>query len=120
MTELSDLIRARAKDTAENALDPQACAKAVLAVLDMHSPYRIFNECGHEHDPVEPGLYYIDEVGLVCEDGYAFAICAHCCASDDGQTEQCASYHVDPNLCYPCREIRAIAEQLGLIAEAGP
>jgi hypothetical protein len=38
VTDLATKIRQRAEDWVENILDPQAAAKAVLAVLERHKP----------------------------------------------------------------------------------
>lgn len=119
VSELHDLIRT---ELVLSDLGGVLC-NAVRAVLDMHAPFRIYDECGHDHTRTETGflpegVVEIDVVGLVCETGVEYVICAHCCAADgDGQTEECVSGHDHDGFCHPCPTVRVIAEKLGLIAE---
>lgn len=88
----------------------------------LHAPYRIYDECGHEHtdEDFEAGLC-VDaaEVGYVCDEGLLYIICRECCCDYDGfnywQTESCVNGHEDhtrligPGLC----ATRALLADLG-------
>lgn len=82
-----------------DTLAPEAIA-ALRDVLDLHAPRRIYTECDceppHTYEDVEVGhALEVDDVGLVCEDGFMYPICRECCTDEDGhhQTEECANYH---------------------------
>lgn len=85
-------------------------AAHIQAVVDLHKPMRIYGECGHTHQPGDPGTLEVDDVGLVCEDGYEYTICLECCADGSAQTEDCATNHphLDEGPCYPCPTRRAL------------
>ena len=88
-------------DPWENALDmltPSAQVAAlelkVVRVLELHSPYKIYDECGHEHEETDKGVTNVIEIGPVCKDGYMYTICRHCCTDAMGdQTEECVGEH---------------------------
>lgn len=94
---------------------------ALRAVLELHQPRRIYDECGHEHteeDRKASRAVAIDEVGYVCKDGYQYSICRSCCMDSDNdyQTEDCATYH-DHGAGKPtCPTEVAIASALGLVS----
>ena len=72
-------------------------ANATIArVAAIHRPYGIYEECGHDHEPDEPGVTEVDDVGLVCAEGKLYDICGSCCAHDfeGGQNLECAENHV--------------------------
>lgn len=121
VADLHDQIREvlGARASSSKFLRHSQASSAISAALDLHSPMRVFDECGHAHQVDDPGVHEVDEIGLVCEEAYSFTICRHCCAWENGQTEACASNH---NLtdCYPCQTIQVIAEQLGVVDEADP
>ncbi len=83
--------------------------RRIQKVRDLHSPMRIYDECSHAHDVnddggLPDGVRLVENVGLVCEDGFMYEICRECC-TDGGeyQTEQCAEHpHEGPAACYPC------------------
>ncbi len=94
-------------------------ASTIRAVLDLHPERRIYDACGHDH-PLNPdhtlpaGLVCVDEVGVVCQDGYEYSACRYCCCDADGNvTEECATEHEGG--CWPCAHHRAIADALGLL-----
>lgn len=79
--------------------------------LELHSEYRIYEECGHDHaeddDVVE---MVVDDLGPVCQDGYLSSICRTCCAGGgEGQTSGCVDAHDGP--CWPCATRRALDGQ---------
>lgn len=81
-------------------------------VLDLHREHRIYERCGHTHQPGEPNVLDVDEVGYVCEDGYIYSICWCCCTGETGfQSESCASDHEG---CWPCATVEAVAAGLGI------
>jgi len=72
-------------------------AQATIArVAAIHRPYGIYEECGHDHEPDEPGVTEVDDVGLVCAEGKLYDICGSCCAHDfeGGQNLECAENHM--------------------------
>lgn len=79
--------------------DVHRLIKAVRAGLAEHQAFGIYDECGHDHEDSEPGsgdLIRVDEVGLVCADGFQYRICKACCTSGPPnwyQTEECVSSH---------------------------
>ncbi len=83
---------------------------AVEAVLALHSEFRIYDECGHEHsqEEVDAGTAVnCDGADFVtCRDGYAYSVCRACCTDGWSQTEECASHH--DHDCWPCPTYRAI------------
>lgn len=78
---------------------------------DVHGEIRIYKPCGHQHTPDDAGVSDIDDVGLVCVDGYEYSICHVCCTNGDGQGEECADGHTD---CWPCRPLRSLAHRLSV------
>lgn len=78
------------------ALEREAKAlKALRAVLVLHSPYTIYTECDHVHDPdvEDDGAVDIPDVGRTC--AKLHDICAHCCTDAAGeQSEECACEHM--------------------------
>jgi hypothetical protein len=96
---------------------PKAFA-ALRTVLDRHSEFKIYDECGHHHrysaeGVVTDGVVAVENVGLTCEDGYEYSICRECCtaSSQEYQTEGCASAH-DHNGCWPCTTVEDITKAL--------
>lgn len=79
------------------------------AGLALHTEFKIYEECGHEHtdDDVDAGrAFAVEEVGYVCADGYLYSICKRCCTDDTGiQGEACAN-HERP--CWPCATVAAL------------
>jgi hypothetical protein len=60
----------------------------------LHRPHSIYEECGHDHTPIEAGVFEVEDVGLVCKEGWLYDICRACCCDAVGeQTEQCADAH---------------------------
>jgi hypothetical protein len=72
-------------------------AELITELRELHRPFGIYDECGHDHteEQLEAGdCLEIDEVGLTCEDGLMYQVCEHCCIKEwFGQTEDCASDH---------------------------
>jgi hypothetical protein len=113
MSDLTQQIRDRCDDPVDCVLSPQPYADAVRAVLELHTPKRIYDECGHVHTPEEPGISEVNEIGLVCDDGYMYTVCGGCCSSHGYQSENCADSH-DHTVCWPCLNVQAIADKLGI------
>jgi hypothetical protein len=72
-------------------------------VREIHTPWGIYTECGHEHTEAEleaegSTVREIDLVGLVCEEGLMYRVCRACCVepgwSEGFQTETCATKHL--------------------------
>lgn len=115
---LADQIRARLDDPIDVALNGTPYVEAIRATIDLHREHRIYERCGHTHQPGEPGVRDVDEVGFVCEDGYAYSICWGCCTGETGfQSEVCASDHEG---CWPCKSVKVIAASLGITKDIQP
>lgn len=86
---------------------------ALRAVLDLHRPFTIWDECDctpeqkdDEHTHTE-----VDEVGRTCNRLYI--VCKECCTGPYGQMEHCADGHDHTlNPVDRCPTVRAIEEAL--------
>ena len=81
---------------------------ALRAVVELHQPFGIYDECGHQHDEGEPGVIEVDAVGLTCEEGRIQTVCRGC-DTEDGEVDEDTS---DGD--WPCPTLRVIAERLGV------
>jgi hypothetical protein len=83
--------------------EKEATARMAKAIADLHRPFGIYRECGHDHDCDEPGVVDVVDVGLVCADGLLYTVCFEC-HTDDGEarenTDECK---------YPCATLDAIS-----------
>ena len=71
-----------------------ALEQEVAAVRELHSPFKIYEPCSHEHEETDEGVVNAIEIGPVCEDGFMYTICRHCCTDGNSdQTEKCVSEH---------------------------
>lgn len=75
-----------------------ATSRALLRLIEWHKPFRIFKECGHDHEPDEEGVMPVgvedvQDVGFTCRDGYMYSICWACCCDGYGQPEHCVDGH---------------------------
>lgn len=121
MTDLSDVIRAEllrgywmlSRQTSSAA---EKGARVVEALLDLHQPFKVHGDCGHDHGSGQDGVTERFDGLLVCDAADTTTVCIHCCTADFGQTDACASSH-EHDSSGPCKTVRAIAEQLGLLAE---
>lgn len=86
------------------------------SVLGTHRPFHIYEPCRHAHklndDGTVPfGLCDVDEVGLVCGEGYLYTVCRECCTQPNSrpcfQSVECAEDH-DNEACYPCTTLREL------------
>lgn len=90
----------------------------IAAVLDIHRPWKIYDDCGHRHqDPDEPGVIDVEDVGYTCAAGLMYSICRSCCTSGEYQTEDCATYHAHGEDQSICETVAALAEKLGANVE---
>lgn len=65
---------------------------AIERVRALHEPFKIYGDCGHDHDEDEPGVAYVEEIGWTCE--FLYEICYECCAGHRGeQSEECCDEH---------------------------
>ena len=93
--------------------DVRTLVAALQAVLDLHRPFTIWDECdctpeqkGDEATHVE-----VDEVGRTCNRLYI--VCEECCTGPYGQMEHCADDHDHTlNPVDRCPTVRAIEEAL--------
>jgi hypothetical protein len=82
-------------------------------LIEIHTPYGIYDICDHEHTDDEAGfglVFEVDEVGITCKEGLMYWVCTICCNDDGGwQTENCASSHThDKNLENICPTIQLV------------
>lgn len=83
-------------------------------IRELHRPFGIYDECGHEH--TEAHLEWGDcldimEVGLTCEDGLMYRVCTHCCVTEGfggGQTEECVTNHQHDKAGPICKTMAAL------------
>jgi hypothetical protein len=80
--------------------------KREAAVRALHKPHSIYEECGHNHDPDDDGVVYVEDVGYSCS--LLYKICDQCCAEGDYQSENCAGYHDHGPDLPICATIRAL------------
>jgi hypothetical protein len=114
--------------TTEGIRFPTSRHRAILAVTELHHPVGIYDDCGHvghhEYGPdgaVPDGLHELQNIGLVCESGRVWTVCAECCCERDDHTQMttvCDVSH-DPGSattqpCWPCPTVRAMAEAMGV------
>ena len=85
---------------------PRAYA-ALRAVLEIHTPWGIYDDCGHDHQSTDgPGVLDIEDVGLTCEEGRVQTVCRHCALTEDEPDENTCEHD------WPCPTVRAVAEKL--------
>lgn len=61
----------------------------------LHRAYGIYTECVHDHEPDDPGVVFVDDIGYTCEKLYD--ICAECCRDGNNQSEACLTHDHGPN-----------------------
>ncbi len=91
---------------------PRAVA-ALDAVLRLHVPMRIYDECDHPHQDGDPDVIDTGEL-LTCEEMYVYSICRECCVENPNwpeQAEWCADKH-DHRRDGHCATVRVITEHL--------
>ena len=89
-----------------------ALVAAVRAVLDLHQPFGIFDECDCEDASLEDGKHkLVEDVGITCDRMYN--VCRECCCDDVYQREDCANYHDHNILGWQCPTVEAITDALG-------
>lgn len=94
-------------------LSHETMRDAIGAVLQVHAPYRLYGDCGHDHDENDLGVIERLDGQLVCDEDRVDLVCLACCTWEFGQTDHCASNH-GTGACYPCPTVRPIAEKLGI------
>lgn len=117
MIDLADLIRT---ELPKHGVGAERLRRVITAVLDTHPPFRVYDDCGHNHDyegngHVPDGVIERLDGTLICEAAHKWTVCLSCCTWEFGVTDECMSNHAHDS-CYPCRTVRVIGEQLGLIA----
>ena len=93
---------------------PVRMADALDAVLALHQPMRIYDECDHAHEEGDPGVVDTGEF-VTCEDEYLYSICRSCCVENPEwpeQAEWCADKH-DHRRDGHCATVAAITDALG-------
>lgn len=78
-------------------------------VREMHSPARIYDDCGHRHSLYEGGEWaFVEGVGMVCQQGWQYTVCRCCCLDSTGhQTEDCVVDHHHDRDSY-CATVNAL------------
>jgi hypothetical protein len=76
----------------------EAAEAAIARVRALHKPFRLYDECGHDHEYGEAGTQYIEDLANVtCEDGFLYEICYECCTQHRGeQSEECLDHDHGP------------------------
>ena len=92
-------IRRAAEEVIAEAVD-SARGQIVAEVLALHAPFKIYDECEHDHtdkEVREGRAVYIEDLGYTCESALMYVICRECCTNGDEddryQTEECNDYH---------------------------
>jgi hypothetical protein len=66
--------------------------RAILKLLDIHRPHKIYDECLHKDGEVHT-LVELDDM-TTCEESLMYEVCHNCCLDSGGyHTEECASGH---------------------------
>lgn len=83
---------------------------AIKAVLEIHTPHKIYDECEHEHGYDDPALIDTGDF-TTCQEAWMYDICRACCTAglDNDQTEDCASDHRHGPVSPICPTVDAIA-----------
>lgn len=68
-------------------------ARLVQGLRNLHVPYGIYTECGHEHTDRDEFALYIEGVGWTCDVGLVEVICQHCCVGEHAQAAVCTDQH---------------------------
>ena len=91
-----------------------ARAEAALdAVIALHRPYGIYDECDCPN-PVEgvDGHVKVEDVGITC--ALMYRVCHECCIDDGYQREECFDCHGHwAGEKYQCPTVEAIKEEPG-------
>lgn len=109
--EIWDDLNATTADR-DRAREIAAALEAETArIRELHSEYRLYDDCGHEHAETDEGVVNVPDVGVVCQDGYMYSVCRECCTNGYGdQTEECASAHDHPGWLCATNDILRAAE----------
>jgi hypothetical protein len=54
-------------------------ARIVQGLKALHTPFDIYEKCGHNHALNDPRAFEIEGLGMVCADGVVDTVCTHCC-----------------------------------------
>lgn len=89
-------------------------ADALDAVVTVHEPHKIYDECEHEHAYDDPAAIDLADF-VTCEEAYQYDICKACCTGgfDNDQTEDCATDHKHGPGKFICPTMAAIGKALG-------
>lgn len=88
-----------------------ALLTAVQAVLDLHRPFRVYDECECTDEQKDDGYHVeVNDIGLTCN--HIYTVCGECCTDDEYVTEAC-SYHDHREGEPICRTVKAIRDALG-------
>ena len=68
----------------------------LAAVMAIHKPFGVYDECGHDHQSGEDGTFEVPDVGTVCAAGPLYRVCTACHTVDGVLTED-----ADEG-CFPC------------------
>jgi hypothetical protein len=89
------------RDSERKTREIEALKARLAAVVAIHKPFGIYDECGHDHQPGDPDTFEIEDVGVVCAAGLLYTICEACHTREGEPIED-----VDA-LSYPCPTLRA-------------
>jgi hypothetical protein len=68
-------------------------ARLIQGLKNLHVPYDVYTECGHQHSEQDSTALYIEPLGWVCTDGLVETICTHCCVGETAQAQVCVDKH---------------------------
>ena len=94
------------------------------AVLDLHRPWRIYDECDHSHGEETPGVVNTGDF-FTCAAAYLYSICQGCCCDDPNwleQSERCVdrhAHHQDQAWCPTVGVMITRLTKLGVLPWAG-
>ena len=90
---MGEMVDRRGKEMEEAKAERDEAHNAIDRAKKLHRPFKVYDECGHEHQETDEGVTDVEDIGFVCEAGLAYTACSHCCTSYGDQTEECATYH---------------------------
>lgn len=79
-------------------------AEEIQRIRRAHSPFGIYDECGHDHNEGDPSVIDVEDIGLSCKDGLRYQVCFEC-DTDDGEV---CEWTPEEN-AWPCDVARVLA-----------
>jgi hypothetical protein len=84
----------RTTQAGESPVHDLSRARIIQGLRNLHTPYDVYEACGHNHALNDPLAQDVPGIGMVCDKGIVQTICNHCCADlEYGQRDVCATDH---------------------------